>query len=604
MNLEFPRKVRRLISGASTGDLVAFVGLTLAGAVIDTFGVLAIPAFVVLVTKPQAVLHALETWGAGASLASVSPRALLLGASVLLGVFALFKAAFLTFVVYRQGQFVARQHAHLARRLTESYLFSPYTFHLHRNSAESLRNLTNDVVLVFQGVVSPAVTMMSEVLVVLLMAGILVVMEPLTTVLAFGLLGGSAFLYYHFIRTRLSAWGAAQQHFAGEVMKWLNQGLGAIKETKILGREHFFADRIDEQVQGYARAVRLNLTANQIPRYLIESVAIVGLALVLLVVLLMGRDPMAFLPLIALYAAAAFRLLPSLNRISLAATTIRYNGRSVESVHADLLLPRYEEGSGPVVAPTERADVLGFAAGPAAIAVCDVSYRYPRAAADSIADVTLNIPAGHWAGLIGASGAGKTTFVDLLLGLLAPTRGEIRVDGRDIRENLPAWQRRVGYVPQMVYLSDDTVRRNVAFALEDDEIDDQAVWHALDQMQLADFVRRQPGRLDAMVGERGSRLSGGQRQRIGVARALYHQPKVLVLDEATASLDPRTEAAVTSLIGRLRGERTLITIAHRLRTIRACDTLFMFHDGSLIASGDYDHLLEISSEFRSMEGVS
>ena len=229
-----------------------------------------------------------------------------------------------------------------------------------------------------------------------------------------------------------------------------------------------------------------------------------------------------------------------------------------------------------------------------------LGYRYPNAPTQSLDGVTLTIPKNASVGFIGSSGAGKTTIVDVVLGLLTPTEGRVLVDGVDIQDRLSAWQRKIGYIPQSIYLTDDSVRRNVAFGVDADEIDDAAVWAALEAAQLRELVESMEGGLDAIVGERGVRLSGGQRQRIGIARALYHDPEVIVMDEATSALDNRTERNFVEALERLQGERTLLIIAHRLSTVRNCDTLFMLEDGRLVAQGSYDELVARSDAFRAM----
>ena len=242
-------------------------------------------------------------------------------------------------------------------------------------------------------------------------------------------------------------------------------------------------------------------------------------------------------------------------------------------------------------------EVLDFAR---EIHIDSLGYAYPGQKGNALHDITITIPKNASIGFVGASGAGKTTIVDVLLGLLTPTEGRVLVDGKDIHEGISAWQRKIGYIPQQIYLTDDTIRRNVAFGLPDEEIDDEAVWAALEAAQLRDLVEALPERLDAEVGEHGSRLSGGQRQRIGIARALYRRPEVLVMDEATSALDNQTERHFVEALDRLQGEHTMIVIAHRLSTVRGCDTLYMLDDGRLVAQGTYEELMQSSEAFRRM----
>jgi ATP-binding cassette, subfamily B, bacterial PglK len=307
-----------------------------------------------------------------------------------------------------------------------------------------------------------------------------------------------------------------------------------------------------------------------------------------------GADLQSILPILGMFALAAVRLIPSTSRLSSSLAQVRYRYASTEVIYAELLALGHRPSEPLPGSAEEHASPIPFKQ---ALVLDHVSYWYPGTRQPSIDDVSLKIPQGHWVGLIGSTGAGKTTLVDLILGLLAPSSGRILVDGRNLHDNLAGWQRNIGYVPQTVYLIDDSVRRNVAFGAPPAEIDDERVWQALRAAQVDHVVRSLPGELDAIVGESGDRLSGGERQRLGIARALYRDPGVLVIDEATANLDPGTEAAIVEAIGKLKGKKTIIVISHRPAFVKGCDCIYMLAKGRLQNRGQYSELLATDPAF-------
>ncbi len=330
------------------------------------------------------------------------------------------------------------------------------------------------------------------------------------------------------------------------------------------------------------------------PRFVIDTLAVAAMVAIAAILLTSGEDLQSTLLLLGMFALAAVRLIPSTSRLSGALAQLRYRYASTEVIYrellalgqrpSDLLPGSLEEQVSPI--PFRRA-----------VAIEHLSYSYSGTRQPAIDDLSLEIPKGHWVAFIGPTGAGKTTLADLILGLLAPSSGSILVDGRNLQDNLAGWQRNIGYVPQTVYLIDDSVRRNVAFGVPEEEIDDKRVWQALSEAQVDQVVRSLPGELNAVIGERGGRLSGGERQRLGIARALYRDPEVLVIDEATANLDPATEAAIVDVIGGLRGKKTIIVIAHRLAFVRNCDCVYMLAHGRLLSSGGYSDLLSREPAF-------
>lgn len=503
------------------------------------------------------------------------------------------KAAYLSFVQHRQSRYVHGREVEVAGQLVDGYLRRPYTFHLTHNSAELIRIVTNEVGQLHHHVVLPMFIIAVELLSVLVVVGLLVMLEPLVVPGVGLVVGGIAVGFYRSLHRHNLRLGERQREEHTSMTKWVMQGLGGIKEVKVLGIERFFVDSFDRASRVYGRTLAMHNTISAVPRFVLEAAGVLALASITVALFWLRGDPKSVIPVLGALAVAAVRLIPSAARILTSLTLIRYCEPVVDAVYADLMAVKDGEGDdavSPEPLTIERE-----------LAVVDVTYTYPNAKNPSLRGVSLRLKKGESVALVGLSGAGKTTLVDLVLGLLVPDQGRLEVDGTALsRERLAGLRRVVGYVPQLVYLSDDSIRRNVAFGVEEGKIDDAKVWAALETAQLAEFVKTQSDALETFVGERGVRLSGGQRQRIGIARALYRDPQILVLDEATASLDGTTEREVVEAMERARSDRTSIVIAHRLSTVRGCDRLLLMQGGEILEEGSYDVLYENSPTFRAM----
>ena len=369
-------------------------------------------------------------------------------------------------------------------------------------------------------------------------------------------------------------WGLEGQESKAKIYQWMNQAIGGIKEIKVLNREEIFVSNYDYFHAKYVRVLRLNRLIGVMPKYIIEMVSMVGMLAAVIIKMYFGQKELQdFVPQLATFAVAAFRLLPATGRINEHMSAVIYASPSVDLIYHDLKEVEELEYSDAKVNTSWHFTKE--------IIVKHVSYRYPDGDTNVIEDASFTISKGQTVAFIGASGAGKSTMVDIILGLLTPTLGKIMADGMDIYKNLPTWQKEIGYIPQTIYLSDDTICNNIAFGIEEDKIDEEAVIRVLKQAQLYEFVDSLSEGLDTFVGDRGVRLSGGQRQRIGIARALYHDPQILVLDEATSALDTDTETAVMEAIDHFKGEKTIIIIAHRLTTIKNADVVYEVADGKV-----------------------
>ncbi|MEN1969999.1 ABC transporter ATP-binding protein [Lentibacillus sp. N15] len=491
------------------------------------------------------------------------------------------KNLYLLFFNYAQVRVTSNQKVKLSKALFKEYLTKPYTFHLERNTAELLRNVKDEVSTVFQGIVISGFQLFTEILVIICISALLLVAAPIATITAFILLGGSVFTFFKLFRKKIRQLGKEQQKVKGEMIKWVNQGLGASKEVKVSGKENFFIKSFGEKSQISANNSRYMEMLEVVPRLFIETL-LVGIVLVtLLIIVFQDTNTTQLVSTMAVFAMAAFRLMPSINRVMGLVTTIRYSLPALNVVYHDLIVTK--TGLVPTMNPFHVIN-RGKRVFHHSIDLHNIYFRYPGQNNYAITGVSLSIPINHSVAFVGESGAGKTTLVDIILGLLEPEHGDILVDGKHLHEQKSLWQQKIGYIPQSIYLSDDTIRGNVAFGLEKSEVDDLEIWRSLEQAQLKEFVERLPGKLDSFVGEHGVRLSGGQRQRIGIARALYHNPEILFMDEATSALDNETETEIMKAIDGLKGEKTLIIIAHRLSTIKNCDTVFKINNGELLTT--------------------
>jgi ABC-type multidrug transport system fused ATPase/permease subunit len=501
----------------------------------------------------------------------------------LVGIF-LFKNLFLAFLTWRQSRFTNGVHAQLSQRLFTAYLRQPYTFHLQRNSAQLGNNIMGEVTM-FISVINSSMIILTEGLALFGISVILLLAEPLGMLIVMLVLVAAVWSFHYLTRARVTRWGLARQFHDAFLNQHMYQGLGGVKDVKLLGRERNFIEQFKFHSNQGAHVAGSQFALQQFPRLWLELLAMTGLALLVLIMLAQKVSTDKIVPTLGLFAAAAFRLMPSVNRMLAGIHALRYSLPSANLMYEEVKLiatdPKTEE-NGLVLRPCL----------PTEIRLIDVSYTYPNSSMPSLSSLSIVIQQGESVGLIGSSGSGKSTLVDIILGLLPPSNGQVKVNGQDIQGNLRAWQDQIGYVAQSIYLTDDTLRHNVAFGLPDEEIDEAAVHRAIKQAQLEEFIASQPDGLETIVGERGIKLSGGQRQRIGIARALYHDPSVLVLDEATSALDSETEKGVMQAITALKGSKTIIMVAHRLSTIEHCDRLYRLEQGRVVAEGSAHAVLQ------------
>lgn len=512
---------------------------------------------------------------------------LITGAMLLLVGVYLVKALFLGFLAWYQNDFAFGVQRHISRELFATYLYQPYVFHLQRNSAQLIRNAVNEVHKLWFLILNPTLVVLGEGLVLVGVTCLLFIVEPIGALIVVLVLGCAAWGFHLYTRGRLLRLGIARQHHDGQRIQELQQGLGGVKEAKLLGRESGFLAKYEEHNAESARVEQFQATLQLLPRLWIELLAVTGLATLIITMLMQGQAAASIVPTLGLFAAAAFRLMPSAYRVLGAVQNLPYGMPVIKMLREELKLtselPANAEASvNSQVANSFKNDIR----------LVDVDYMYPSSPEFALKGLNISIRKGDSIGFVGPSGSGKSTLVDIVLGLLTPTSGEVQVDKKNIQTGLRSWQDQIGYVPQSVYLTDDTLRNNVAFGIPSDQIDEGAVARAVQAAQLDTFVANQPHGLDTVVGERGVRLSGGQLQRIGIARALYHDPSVLVLDEATSALDTLTEKGVMDSVEALQGSKTLLIVAHRLSTVEHCSRLYQLDRGRVIAEGAPAQLLQ------------
>ena len=567
------QKIRMIFNRTQKIKFIALFCMLFVGSVLELMGVSLILPFVQLVMDTDGTDNALFQWF-GRLVGAESQRELLIWLGLLLIAVYLIKNTYLLFTKYVQLRFVFNNRLELSGRLMRNYMKKPYPFHLEKNSSEILRSVTSDVNNLYE-LVMDVIDLVSNLLIIAMLAVYLLYTDVVITLVVAALLGLCSYFYFAIMRKRTVDYGKQNQIYNGKMIQAVNQALGGIKEIKVLARENYFVRAYEENGRYYASSLKKSQFYRNAPKYLIETVCVCGVLATILIKLQMGADVQELVPQLSVFAMAAFRLLPSVNQVNNLLNGILFLKPSIDRIYEDL----QEAGAKKNERPPER----DYRRLPAADAVRfeHVTFRYPGTEKEILSDLSVELPLKKSIGFVGSSGAGKTTFMDLLLGLLSPDQGRICYGDSDIRDYPDAWGHKLGYIPQSIYLADDTIRRNVAFGIPDSEISEAKVRRALEEAQLLEFVDGLDDGLDTMVGESGVRLSGGQRQRIGIARALYQQPEILVLDEATSALDTETEQAVMEAVERFRGRCTLLMIAHRTSTLENCDQIYRLEDGKL-----------------------
>ena len=590
-------KVLYIITGKKN-KLLLMVLIFLANSLLDTLGIGLVGPFMSLATSPNIIFQnpQLNWVYTQTGIQSSNHFIALVG---LLIVLIFFLKSFLNFKMQDYVfNFSLAQTGELIKRLLNAYLSVDYTFHLQRNTAQLIQTLVVDTGNFSTGVLIPLLISISNIAVLGFLLLLLAWASSIGTVTILGIII-LAFTITSLFKDKISLWGKEGNDAQAEMIRVVNHSLGGLKETRVIGCEDYFRSQIGIQAKKYAQSMGSALVFGNLPRILLEALLISFLVGFTSIFLTFSQNPQKLISILSIFAIASIRMLPAASAVVGAYATLRTNKYVVDKLYFDLKEVEEIETnrnsrqslhsrSNGKVNDRFNKQAISFNS---QILLERVNYSYPNTQKASLQDVSLVINKGESIALIGKSGAGKTTLVDVILGLLKPESGDLKVDGVSVYQDLRSWQNLIAYIPQNIFLMDDTIERNIAFGVADDQIDSQNLQNAIKAAQLSQLIEELPDGIKTAMGERGVRLSGGQRQRIGIARALYHQREILVLDEATAALDNETEKLVSDSITSLSGTKTLIIIAHRLSTVEHCDCIYQMEKGRLVKSGTYQEVV-------------
>jgi ATP-binding cassette, subfamily B, bacterial PglK len=598
--IEVYRKLFKLLDARERNRALLLMGLLMGAALAELAGLSAMLALLNVLAEPARIpdlpwLGTFHAW-----LAPIDLFVFQVGLAVAVMVVIAAGLAIRALTAYAVIRYSQMRGFTIASRLLAAYLHQPYSWFLGRNSAEIGKSVLSEAKELVSRVMVPALNIVANLLVVALVLGFLLVVDPLIAPLAAGLIGGGYVLIYLRLRPVLQHLGRVRLQANAERFRLAQEATAGFKEVKLMGLADSYAHRFDAPARRMAHAAARSQAMSQLPRFALEGLTFgVLLGVVLALLFRSDGDLGAIVPTLAIFAIATLRLLPALQKIYHSLAELRGGRAVLDHIHGEYTAAMAHRAQQPPAGdPAARLPLTRE------LVLEEVHFAYPAAAHTALQNVSMTIPARATIGIVGGTGAGKTTLVDLILGLLTPDSGLLRVDGTVLGgDTLRPWQRTVGYVPQVIYLTDDTIAANIAFGVPPEQIDMEGVERAARIAALHDFVIEDlPQGYATHVGERGVRLSGGQRQRIGIARALYREPTLLVMDEATSALDNLTERAVMEAVANMRGDRTIILIAHRLSTVKDCDTIFLMERGRLVAFGTYDELVSGNESFRKMAG--
>jgi ATP-binding cassette, subfamily B, bacterial PglK len=570
---------------------VLLIGLALLVSGLEMVGAVIVYTLLALVADPSGEIALPLIGDLRSRFEGVDESSLLLWVVATMAVFFIIRSLVRIAAKYVQARVAHNAGVRLSSELFEGYLRWPYSRHLVRTTAELIRNSHEAVQRLVGGVLLPMIRIVAEGLLVLAVLLVLLLLAPLATLAAVAVVGAASVLLLVVVQPRMRRLGLVRHQEAQSTLNALQQGLFGIRDVKVLGREEAFADAYRRGRGRMGRTDYLVETAMQLPSIVLEMALLGFILAYFAITLLRGGAAQDTLSVLGLFAYAGLRLQPSLQLIVGGLNAVRFSAAPLQGLHDDLATMDHARR------PRKPADPLPFTS---ALTLEHVTFRYEGADRDALNNIELTITPGEQIGICGPTGGGKTTLVDVITGLLPPTTGRVLVDGKDLRDHEREWHAALDIVPQMVFLTDETLRRNIALGVHDDDIVEEAVREALRLAQLNDFVDRLPDGLETTVGERGVRVSGGQRQRVAIARALYRRPSVLIFDEGTSALDNATEALLMDAIERLRGQHTIILVAHRLSTVRNCDRIVFLEHGRMTGLGTHHELRATNAGFRAL----
>ncbi len=547
-------------------------------AVLEAFGIGLVYPLISIIGDPDFLSRHKKIADVIALFGITTHRRLIIFSSLSLLVFFIIKNMIVLLETKTQLAFSINNQRDYTRRLYAYYMSKPYLYHVDVNVATTYRNISAGGNSVFGIILVSILSIITEFITVLVIWFFLLAMDAITALGVAFCLAPLVFLLLNFFRKKIGVYGSIQKKYIGEMNKWINQGFFSLKETKVMQRESFFTDQFDRAYGKYVMSSKDYKFIQKVPKVVIELTSIGGILVLIAVKMLLKTDPSTLIASLGVLALASVRIMPSLTRIVSLFNDIKFEMPLFNEMYDDLIAVKNNKDQSERYFKEKEHSLMPF---DEEIRIQNLSFAYPLQDTLVLKDVSFIIPRGAFVGIIGSSGAGKTTFVDILLGLLQPKSGKITVDGQDISKNIGGWLDNVAYVPQNVYLMDGSFRDNIAFGYPEDQIDEERIYEVLRMAELYDLVTSNRDGIYGDVGDRGAKLSGGQRQRVGIARALYNNPKVLILDEATSALDTQTEKQITNTILKLKGQITIIAIAHRLSTLEGCDFKIKFDNGKV-----------------------
>ena len=554
---------------------VLFV-IMIVGAVLEAVGIGAILPLISLIGQVGYLADHKEVAEIIRPLGIENHTELIIACAVVLIILYIMKNVYIAFEIHIQRRFAEKNQILYSKELMAHYLNEPYSRLVEVNTAVLLRNVNQGASAIFSQMLVPILNLCTEILTAIAIWIMLVVVDPFTATIVAGIMAFVVMSILKLFRKEMVRQGEIDNEASASYIKWINQGLGAIKETKVMRKEEFFLEAFSNDYSRYAKARQRYYFLAEMPRIIIECLVICSLLLLIIYKVIIETNPQSIVPVLGVLALAAFRLMPSANRIVGFYNAVKNQMPFFNEIYPDLVQIREKLSSNRKTCKKHSEQHISFVK---LLEVKNIFFRYNQSPKYILEDVSFCIPKGKFIGIMGPSGAGKTTFIDILLGLLKPSSGQILCDGIDINKNIRSWQVNLAYVPQDIYLIDGSVAENIALGENKDDIDMVLLNRVMSMAELSDFVLALPEGIDTFVGERGVKLSGGQRQRIGIARALYQKPELLILDEATSALDNDTEKSITDTILKLKGQITIIAIAHRLSTLAECDYKIEFADG-------------------------
>ena len=594
--LDVLEKLNTLFDQKEKLQFVGVMAVAIAAALLQALGIISVLPFLQLVMEPEMVRENkwLNLLFVSLGFKSVFSFTIFVGFAML-GIL-LVGNAISAFFAWLKVRFVWQKNHDISSALLRKYLSLPYVYFLSKHSADLGKNILSEVEQMTGHLLLPLMRILTSGIVVFIILTLLFFVNPAVAAITVLLFGSLYVAIFVFLRRRLRVKGEKRVQENTGRFTVATEALAGIKDIKILGREGYFLERFSNHSARFSKLQAWVAVIGQIPQYLMETVAFGGVIALILVLLSLGQDGSKIIPLVSFFVFAGYRLMPAFQEIFYGVSSVQFNRASLDKISRDM---SEETTAPPVFQKRELPTPLVLRE---RIALENMSFCYPHSRQIALSHVSLEIPKSSFVGLVGPTGGGKTTLGDVLIGLLSPSEGRMTVDGVEIRgNNVWNWQRNIGYVPQQVFLYDDTVTRNVVFGLPDERIDRTRVEEVCRIANLHDFIEQElPNGYDTPIGERGIRLSGSQKQRIGIARALYHDPEVLVLDEATSSLDGITERAVLQAIENVAKKKTVIAIAHRLTTVKNCDTIYLIDKGAIVTQGTYEELMERDEQFRAM----